>query len=355
MPLPSMNVTFSKLAATASRRSGQGVVAIIVQDSVDSGLYVFRDADDVISTLSATNQAYIKSAFEGYVNRPAKVLVYVLPTDAANFEAAFTALATQQFDWMVCPPDCSAENATAAAAWISAQRENNKAKYKAVLPNTGANDPAIVNFTTDGIKVGETTYTAAGYCARIAGLIAGTPLSMSTTYAPLTEVEDVTRLSMADKNAAVDAGKFILVYDGEKVKVGRGVTSLTTVTEENPEDLKKIKIVEAIDLIRYDLRLLCEDNYIGRYANSYDNKCLLLTAVKEYLVGLETDGILEAGESVAEIDIVAQRRYLKGKGVDVSSMTDTEVKEANTDTHVFIRAKIRILDAIEDITIHVNY
>lgn len=42
----------------------------------------------------------------------------------------------------------------------------------------------------------------------------------------------------------MDAGKLVVVFDGEKYKLGRGVTSLTSITEERPEDLKKIKIVE---------------------------------------------------------------------------------------------------------------
>ena len=76
-------------------------------------------------------------------------------------------------------------------------------------------------------------------------------------------------------NIQPNAGKFVLLFDGTKVKTGRGVTSLTTTTSK-PALLKKIKIVETLDLIKRDLRLLVEDEYIGKYANSYDNKCVLV-------------------------------------------------------------------------------
>jgi hypothetical protein len=355
MPLPNIVINFSKAAQTASRRAGQGVVALIIKDNgVTAGLLTLGSVSDIPAGLSATNKAYIADAFVGNVNRPAKVLVYVLATTALDLDDALAELATRQFDWLVGPPDCTSAEATAIATWVKGERTNNAAKYKAVLPETAADHEAIVDFNADDIKVGSAEYDGARYCARIAGLLAGTPLTQSVTYAPLSEVSDVARMTKADMDDAVDDGKLILMHDGVKVKVARGVTSLTTTTT-TPADYKKIKIVETVDLIRYDLRLLCQDNYIGKMPNSYDNKCVLITAIKEYLSGLESDGVLEAGKSVVEIDVDAQRTYLASQGVDVSTMTDTQIKQANTGSQVFIKATISILDAIEDITININF
>lgn len=320
-----------------------------------AGLLTLGSASDIPAGLSATNKAYIADAFVGNVNRPAKVLVYVLATTAEDFDDALGALATQQFDWLAGPPDCEPADAAAIATWVKGQRTNNAAKYKAVLPEHTADSEAVVNFNAGDITVGVNTYDAPRYCARVAGLLAGTPLTQSATYVPLPEVGDIARSTKAEMDAAVDAGKLILMHDGVKVKVARGVTSLTTVSADKPVDYKKIKIVETVDLIRYDLRLLCQDNYIGKMPNSYDNKCVLITAIKEYLSGLESDGVLEAGKSVVEIDVDAQRAYLASQGVDVSTMTDTQIKQANTGSQVFIKAVISILDAIEDITININF
>ena len=107
-------------------------------------------------------------------------------------------------------------------------------------------------------------------------------------------------------------------------------------------------------MIRFDIRRTAEDSYIGKYANSYDNKCLLISAVKGYLEQLELDGILESGTSDVGIDLAAQKTYLKSKGVDVSEMTEQAIKEAGTDDKVFLYATIQILDAIEDITLNVT-
>lgn len=353
MGLPNINIAFSTQAASAIARSQKGIVALIVRDTVENGAHILTNAMQIPKGLSEENKAYIERAFIGYVNPPRKVIVYVLPTDAEDLTEALGYLATQKFDYLAGPPDISADECTEIVNWIKSQRENGFTP-KAVLPNTAADNEAIINFTTDGIKVGENEYTAAQYCSRIAGLIAGTPMTISCTYAPLPEVSDVERLTKEEMDEVIDKGQFIIFFDGEKVKVGRGVNSLQTTTQDKGEAFKKIKIVEAIDMIKTDIKSTAEDNYIGKYANNYDNKCLLITAIKGYFATLENEGILESGSSSVEIDIDAQEAYLQSKGIDTSNMTEQEIKEANTDDKVFLKASIKILDAIEDISLNIT-
>ena len=73
------------------------------------------------------------------------------------------------------------------------------------------------------------------------------------------------------------------------------------------EMLKKIKLVAAVDLIRYYAITTVEDEYLGKCANTYDNKCILLTALRDYLSALEAQGVIRAGSSGAELDADATR------------------------------------------------
>lgn len=351
MGLPNINIEFKTQAASAVKRAEKGIVAIILKDAKENGAHILTDATQVPTTLGTANQGYITRAFLGYSEAPRKVIVYVLPTTAETITDALDYLATQQFDYLVGPPDTDSTTAGTIATWIKGQRENDRT-YKAVLPNHTADSEAIINFATSDIKVGGETFTAAQYCSRIAGLIAGTPSTISCTYAPLAEISDVERLSKTDMDTAIDAGKFILFHDGEKVKVARGVNSLTTTTAEKGEAFKKIKIVEAMDMIKDDIRMTAQDAYIGKYANSYDNKCLLISAISGYFDTLETEGLVDAGATI-EIDLTAQKNYLQSSGVDVSKMSDQEIKEANTGDKVFLTAAIKILDAIEDIDLQI--
>lgn len=356
MGLPNINIVFRTAASTAVRRAQRGIVGVILRDSAAgvSGAQSMDDETKIPAALSAVNQDYLEKIFLGYVNKPKKVLAYVLAADAADFTEALAYFATQKINWLVGPPDCSVVDATAISAWIAAQRAG-KRTPKSVLPNTAADSEAIVDFTTEGIKVGSTEYTTAAYCGRIAGLIAGTPIKISCTYAPLSEVTDITRLSEPEMDAAVDAGKFIIFHDGEKVKVGRGVNSLTTTTEDKGEAYKSIKIVEAIDMMRDDVRLLTQDNYIGKHPNSYDNKCLLITAIQEYFSELEKQEVLNAGKSTVEIDLEKTKAYLIEQGVDVSEMTDQEIKTANTGKRVILKGSVGILDTIEDVDLDMSF
>lgn len=354
MGLPSIEITFRTRAADAVARSQKGVVALIVRDSKSNGPLVLTRAEQIPTTIGKGNQEYIARAFLGYVSPPRKVLVYILPAAATEFTDALVWLSTQVFDYLAGPPDTTEAECGTLVSWIKGRRLNDYAICKAVLPGAAADSEAIVNFTAEDIKVGGTALPAGQYASRIAGLIAGTPMTISCTYAPLAEVGDVKRMTREEMDAAVDAGKFILFHDGEKVKTGRGVNSLMTTTAEKGAAFKKIKIVEALDMIQNDIRMTAQDTYVGKYANSYDNKCLLIIAIKEYLSAMERDGILRAGSSTVGIDMARQESYLRGQGVDTTKLTEQAIKEADTGSHVFLASTLKVLDAIEDIALDIT-
>ena len=219
--------------------------------------------------------------------------------------------------------------------------------FKAVLPGCAANHEGIINFVTDNIKVGAKTYSTAEFCARIAGILAGLPLNRSSTYYTLDDVESITESETPD--ADVDGGKLILINDGTKIKIARGVNSLTTFTEDKGKDFSKIKIVEAVDMIRDDIRSTFEDEFVGKVENSYDNKVVFIAAVNKYFKDLASRGVLyDKFDNKAEIDILATREYLS-LSKDVSEWEDEKIKTANTGTNVFVKANIQIQDAIEDL------
>lgn len=350
MGLPNINIEFKTAGISAVGRSQKGVVGLIIKDANTeaAGPRTLYSAAELPKTLGEENRMYIAQAFTGYVTPPRQVIAYVLGADVEDLTEALSYFAATPVDYLAGPADCTPAEAAEIAGWVKTQRANDYTP-KAVLPSQKADNEGVVNFTAQEIKTGEKNCTAAQYCSRIAGLLAGTPMTISCTYAPLPEVADIKRQTKTEMDAAIDAGELILYHDGEKVKIGRGVTSLTTTTQDKGDAYKKIKIVEAVDMIRTDLRRTAQDNFIGKYANSYDNKCLLITAIKGYFEQLELEGILARGKSEVRIDTVAQEAYLKSHGTDTSKLNEQEIKEAETGSRVFLAAKIRILDAVEDI------
>ncbi len=345
MGLPNILIEFKSKASTAVKRGDRGIVAVIVIDT-PIGVTKIDDIANIPTGLTAENEAYVERAFLGGLN-PVKSVVLIVSDSVTN---ALNELEINKFDYVVGPYDISSEDATSVATFIKSLRDNKGIKVKAVLPNTVADHEGVINFTTDDIVVGETTYTTAEYCSRIAGLLAGTPLQMSATYYIIPEIDDVPKFTKTELDSKIDAGEFVIFHDGEKVKIARAVNSLTTVGATKSEDYKSIKIIDIMDLIYTDIKRTCEDNYIGKFANNYDNKCNLIVAIQAYLESLRDDELLDINVYTG-IDMIAQTNYLKGEGEPVDDMSELEIKEANTKTNVFIESKYKILNAIEDISV----
>lgn len=359
MGLPSVNIIFQSKAIKAIQRGAVGILALVLKDASVEELteIVLQDVADIPETLSVTNQDYLEQAFMG---TPKEIKAVVIPSSASNYNDALNYLETIKFNVLVIPGIADAD-VTVVATWVKSMRDTKERKIIAVLPDEAADHEGIVNFvvedgagTAKELSVGMDTYTASEYAARIAGLIAGLPLTVAPTFRVLTEITDVPKLTKSQADTKIDAGKLILFHDGEKVKIARGVTSLTTTTETKGEPWKKIKLVRILDMIYHDIKDTIEDEYIGSVQNSYENKLLLCAAINAYYEVLEAERVLDPGKNKCEINVAAQKTYLRSIGGDVDNMTEQEIKEANTRDKVFLLSTVRPLDAIEDVQLVVN-
>ena len=359
MGAPSINIVFKELATSTIERGDRGIVVLLLKDTVPStNPIVMSTVSDIPTSLSNENKEQITLAFMGYVNPPKQVIAYVIAEDTTDYTEAQHYLETIKWDYFAFP-EIEDTDVTLFAAWIKGLRDNMDKKVKAILPNCPSDHEGVINYVNSSNKEGDKTYTAKEYCARVAGLIAGTPLTISATYAPLGELDDCDHLTTTEMDTAVDAGKFILMNDGEKVKVVRAVNSLVTTTTDKGKKFKKIKIVDIMDLMHGDIKKTISDKYIGKVTNDYDHKVLLMSAIGGYFEQLELSGLLAKGSSSVYIDLEAQKAYLKaqgyrttdGRGVD--GMTTQEIKEANTDDKVFMGAATTILDSMEDVSLNI--
>lgn len=355
---PEVSISFIEKGASAINRSERGVVALVLKDDtskLSESPYTVYSISGIPEGLSEANEQYVKDALVGYQVSPRKVIVYIMNGSAEDLEAEYKEMMKYfeqtKFDWMAIPTVESDEKVADIATWIKSLRTQEHLMRKAVLPNSTADSEGVVNVTSSLYKANGVEVTPEQTTPRIAGLIAGTPMTISATYAPLRDYADCTRLNKEEADAAVSAGKLVYIWDGEKVKLNRAVNSFVTTTQDKLDSFKKIKIVEIMDMMYDDIHSTAEDSYIGKYANSYDNKCLLITAINAYFNELIRTGLLASG--VCEIDVDAQRNYLQSQGEDVESMSDQEIKEANTGSHVFLRATVSILDAMEDIQLEI--
>lgn len=355
MGMPGINITFSEKAVQVIKRGERGCIAMILRDEnamlhmEEQILQIFTN-DDIPSWLNEKNQEQIRLALLGYVNVPKQIIVYCIGLED-TYEKALKYLETTKFDYLVIPTVQTDGKTLEIVSWIKGQREQRK-HVKAILPNTEADSEGIINFATEKIYVKEKEYTTEQYCSRIAGVIAGTPLDISCTYAPLPEVTDCTRLNKNERKSAIENGKLIIFHDGEKVKINSGVNSFVSTNKTKGNQFKKIKIVDIMDMISDDITRTVEDHYIGKYANSYDNKCLLISAMNTYMKALQEAMILN--NYTIEIDVNANRLYLESKGISTVGMSENELKQAQTDDKVFLKSKLEIVDAMEELELPIQ-
>ena len=332
--LPSVNIVFKQEGMTAIERGERGIVALVLKDSKALGGHTVYDITDCPQELSEANRRYVIDALIGNTNAPLRVELFVLGSEGEVTEA-LEYFENTKFDY-ICSPYFTTQENTEVSTWIKALRDNEGVMVKAVLANTEADHEGIINFATDNLVTEHKTYTTVEFTPRIAGLIAGTSLKIATTYA---NIPEITSVPYEKKNATaekVGEGKLVIFKQSGQYRIARGVNSLTTTSEVKGEAFQKIKLVDIMDLMTNDIRQTCHKSYIGKYANSYE---------------LVLEGLIERGTIKVEIDMEAQKAYLKSVGIDISEMREQEIKEYNTRDKVFLAIRCKILDAIEEINL----
>ena len=348
MGLPIIDISFKQLAKSAVIRSQRGIVALILKDTTKTSLTVF-DEGDIPSSLTEANQGLIKDVLKG---SPNKIELYVLGSEGEISEA-LTYFEGVEFNLM-CMPSAETSDVTAIKAFIKKMNDVVKYKCDAMLANEEADSEAIINYTAKDIVVNGKSVTTANHTARMAGLIEGTPLHQSITFATLSDIDSIENLTKEQADTRIDNGELILVREMGKVRVARGVNSLTTLTDVKGNAFQKIKLRKTLNLIHNDLRRVIVEKYIGKVPNNYDNKCILITEIKNYLDELATEQLIEKVNTVG-IDLIAQKKWLKDNtNLDVNAMTEQEIKEANTQSNVFIAISLKVVDAMEDILVSVE-
>jgi hypothetical protein len=324
MGLPQVNITFLRDSSLSITSQGNGIVALVYQAEC---------SEEQINEYKALIQ----------LGGPSKIIE---ATYTSDIQEALDKLQTKRWNYLVCP-DTNSDSQTTVKNWIISQRANKKT-FKAVLANTPASHEGIINFTTTGIKVGEDSYTTEEFTCRIAGLIAGCPSDHSVTYYPLGEVTEIQ--NSTDPDGDINDGKLILIDDGEKIKIARGINSLNTIIPSKTEDYKSIKIIDAMDLMLDDITDSFNNNVVG-INNSYDNKCEFLTALQQYIKALVDKGVLYDGyDNRIEFDLAAIAEML---GSEAAGLTDEQMKVADTKTWIYLKANIKFQNALEDLELKI--
>lgn len=345
---PKVNINFKELAVLSIQRQERGNVVMILDDDTNALIdkAEYNGLGDVVKK-DWTEENYDRLTL-AFMGNPSKVIVV-----KASEEIADTLKKLDYYNnYTLCYPEGVAADFTAIQNYIKEVRTKNNYS-KAILGAAMSPDAEyIINFTTDNIQANVNgkvnTFSSGDYTARVAGALSGLAPSRSLTYFELPEI--VTCPLTEDADAAVKAGKLVVIHQDGTFKLGRAVNSLTTLTDGVTESFQKIRIVDILDMIANDIGTTFRTGYVGKYINSFTNKNRLVGAINAYLGELAAEGYLEAeNDNAVQISYEKTRSYLKGKGIDVSDLSYMDILKANTLSYVFLDGVCSPTDTMEDL------
>lgn len=354
---PNIDIIFTQKAVTAVNRSERGVLCVLVQDNNNADStptkFVYKYETDITdSDFSAENLRTLKRCFLTAVNK-----VYVLRGNENTTLKEFTDVMEKLKYNYVCTTVEKYQQELGNYVKTFNVKSKGKKVVAVVKDITTADSKFIINVKGDWVHdaINKMQVTMIEYLPRLASLLCNLPMNRSITYYTLTDIDDVDSSFIDGDNVTydklVDKGYLTIFVDDEVVKVGRGVNSLVSITSTDTEDMRKIIIVESMNLILEDLYTTFKDYYVGKYKNHLDNQRLFITSVNAYFRTLADEEILDPEfDNRAKVDIDKQRNaWLSIGKAEAEDWSDAKVEEMTFKSYVYLYANIKILDAIEDL------
>ncbi len=352
MGRPVIDIIFKQKAITAIKRSQLGIVGFIVKEATKN--WVRKEYKNITeveeSDYTAATFKLVKDCFE---YTPAKVIVFnVKDGTLAN---TLKLVAQERINWLGLGYDGKTADTATLVSWIKSMRKAGKT-YKAVVHKaTKPDNKGIVNLMNDKVTFVDDRGEQAGwqYVASILGMLAGLPMTISATSFLCGNLKEVSMFD--DIDDVIDKGGFCLLKDEGDIRVARACTSLQEITQDETEDMKDIIIIESMDLMRDDIYSTFK-TWIGKYKNVYDNQVLFFSSINAYFKELAREYILDKNyDNYAEVDIEAQRlAWLSVGKTEVEDWEDEKVKKTSFKKKVFMKAQIKILNAVEDFKFTIN-
>ncbi|AUN11441.1 phage tail sheath C-terminal domain-containing protein [Clostridium botulinum] len=352
--LPNINILFKQRAATFTQRGG--VAILLLKDDTDKNFNTaeyktLTDLELDEAKYTPTNLQYIKDTLLGKTSKVAVVRVDVEKefTDALNIVKNLYSTG-----WISLVSETKTDYDT-LVSWIKTRRDTDKKTFKAVVfnPTTPPDYEGVVVLGNEKVIFKDNTRgEKAGYefLPTLLGYIASAGVDTGTTYMAMENLKTVSE--PASTNQEIQAGKLILINDENIVKIGLGVNSLTTFTQDK-EDFSLIEVIETMDLIKDDIRKTFKNNYIGKFKNKLDNQMLFISAVNTYFSNLAARDVLDSSyNNESFIDVEAQRKAWVDSGKpEAKEWDDTTVKNTTFKRKLFLGANIKILTSMTDLTL----
>ena len=349
--MPKVKIAFESAGLQAIQRSARGIVLLLIKGTKpeELGEYKLNSLFDLDETkqFSEDTIKYIKLAFKG---KPNKVIAEVYG-ETYSLKDVVNRLRLERFNYYAAP-NATEEEIEQIKTWHNEMVEVKDRTIKFVAYNYAADDETVINWVVSKVTFDSKDYTGQEFTALIASQLAALPLDRSFTYFSWAELTDAELPFADDEDKAVNEGKLFLTYNGDEYKIARGVNSLVTYNDKKGEDFSKIKIVDAMHMIKDDIRDTWQKYYVGKYRNTYANKMQFLALINRvYFRELEGEILEPTAGSRVDIDVRKNEMYAVKRGANIDEMSEQQIREFNTGSNLFAAGYVSIVDAMEDLYI----
>lgn len=359
--MPKIEITFRQQATSLITRSERGVAILIVRDDTNKSFSHKQYAD--LSALEADKALYTADNYAAISDMlsfaPYQSHVFRLDTDGTLADTLAEISRTVKTGWITIAGQDETDG-PALASWVKAQAAKARG-YKCVVYDVTPlpDDMHVVNFVNESVTFADDRGVSDGveYLPSLLAILAVCNVVRGCTNyhcSNLLTVEEV-----ADNDAAVGAGKFILMNDEDgAVRIGQGINSLTTLDgNTKTEDMQFIETVEAMDLMRDDITSTFRGPYLGNYRNTRDNQMMFIAALNSsYFTQLAAENILDPDyTNAASIDVAAQRNAWVASGkAEAADWDDDTVKATPYKRTVYLAGNVKILGSMTDLIFPIN-
>lgn len=307
---PGLYLNFVEAALAAIAGGPRGVVGTPIytyNGTAEAGkFYTIEDEEQAVELFGTKNAKHILRILAGGA---AEVLAYAVPEliipeeEATQYIKLRDEFEARAFNVFVYPDAIAPLEVDATVAWTARNRKEGK-HFMYVLGGTAEEDQDptagnarsvrckndyVVNLINGVVDSDGNEAHSGEYAAYIAGLVAGTAINRSITYAELPVADVNKHLRNSEINEALTSGSLVLVNDGKKIKIEQGV-----VTNSDSTKRGKIRIMRARQAVATDIPTTARDRYIGKIDNNPAGQAALISAIKAYLETLELNNVIMA-------------------------------------------------------------
>lgn len=250
--------------------------------------------------------------------------------DSGAWDAYMTEIEKQEYN-VIAYTGTDVDEVQELINFVDEQRSND-VNVQLVQSVADADNKGIYKSTIGGIT-SVYTLTAAEACATMSGILAKCGIIASATYYDVPWWDDVSpRLTKIQQETRTLNGEILFVLMHGGVKVLYDINTLTTYTDENPEDFHKGLVIRTLDKYATDLKILLDTKAIGKIRNSVDGR----NQIKGFVVDMTKKEYLQNG-------------YIEGYTAD-----DVTVAQGSSRDSVVVFSGIRVADTTDKIYVTVT-